>query len=175
MKIDSREVEVSAPPSRAFRSIQRIGGRTGWYYADWLWTLRGLIDLALGGVGMRRGRRNPEQLAPGDTVDCWRVVEIEPDRRLRLRAEMKLPGRAWLEFVVSETGGGARIRQTAVFFPRGLPGLAYWYGIWPLHALVFSGMLRGIARAAATDQPSASTSSRTRKPLRRQYRKVGSK
>jgi hypothetical protein len=165
-------VEVPVPPSRAFRSIRRIGGRTGWYGADWLWRARGWIDVALGGVGMRRGRRDPEQLLEGDTVDCWRVEEIEPDRRLRLRAEMRLPGRAWLEFEVEATSGGARIRQTAVFVPHGLFGRAYWYGIWPLHALVFSGMLRGIARAA-TGRPSGTTSGTTRSPRGRPYRKVG--
>lgn len=140
-------------PSQAFRPIRRIGGGTGWYYANWLWTLRGLLDLLVGGVGLRRGRRHPEHLAPGDTVDWWRVRAIEPDRRLRLFAEMKLPGRAWLQFEVTGTAEGAEIRQTAVFDPLGLLGLAYWYGIWPLHALVFRGMLRGIARAAGAERP----------------------
>jgi hypothetical protein len=122
---------------------------TGWYYADWLWTLRGWLDLLVGGVGMRRGRRDPEHVAAGDVIDCWRVEAVEPGRRLRLLAEMTLPGRAWLTFEVAPQDGGARITQTATFDPVGLAGLAYWYGIWPLHELVFRGMLRGIARAAA--------------------------
>jgi uncharacterized protein YbjT (DUF2867 family) len=164
--IDSREVEVPVPPRSAFRPIQRIGGETGWYYANWLWTARGLIDLLLGGVGLRRGRRDPERLAPGDTVDWWRVREIEPGRRLRLFAEMKVPGRAWLQFEVTGTENGARIRQTAVFDPRGLLGLAYWYGIWPLHALVFRGMLRGIARAGIADARAAGTRIETVDPAR---------
>jgi len=155
--VDSREVEVPVPPKVAFQTIRRIGGRTGWYYGDWLWTVRGLIDALLGGVGLRRGRRDPEQLVPGDTVDCWRVREVEPDRRLRLFAEMRLPGRAWLQFEVDETEKGARIRQTAVFDPLGLLGLLYWCGIWPLHVLVFRGMLRGLARAAVGGAPRTST------------------
>ena len=97
---------------------------------------------------MRRGRRHPETLRVGDTVDCWRVEVLEPGKRLLLSAEMKLPGRAWLEFVVEPTENGAVIRQTAIFDPVGLWGLAYWYGVWPLHQMVFAGMLRGLARAA---------------------------
>jgi hypothetical protein len=97
---------------------------------------------------MRRGRRDPDRVAVGDPIDCWRVVGFEPERSLRLAAEMRVPGRAWLEFEVSPDGSGSRIRQTAVFEPSGLAGRAYWYGIYPLHALVFGGMLRGIAKSA---------------------------
>jgi hypothetical protein len=146
--IDSRSVKVSVPADRAFEPIQRIGGATGWYFGNWLWRVRGWLDLLVGGVGMRRGRRHPEELNVGETLDCWRVEEIEPGRRLRLLAEMKLPGRAWLEFEVEPVGNGARITQTAMFDPLGLAGLAYWYLVWPLHELVFAGMLRGVARAA---------------------------
>ncbi|MCG8469668.1 MAG: SDR family oxidoreductase [Gemmatimonadetes bacterium] len=143
--VDSRAVETIHAPESAFAPIRRIGGRTGWYYGDRLWRLRGLIDLLLGGVGSRRGRRDPEQLAPGETVDFWRVEAVEPDRLLRLRAEMKLPGRAWLQFEVEpEPAGGSRVRQTAVFDPVGLFGLAYWYALYPLHQLVFKGMLERI-------------------------------
>ena len=146
---DARTLTVDAPPAAAFAPIRRIGGRNGWYCLDWLWRLRGAIDLLAGGVGMRRGRRDPEALAVGDTLDFWRVEAYEPDVRLRLAAEMKLPGRAWLEFEVQPRGaGGSTIRQTAVFDPAGLPGLCYWYGIYPLHARIFGGMLRGIARRA---------------------------
>jgi hypothetical protein len=141
-------VTVPVTVAAAFAPIERIGGVTGWYYADWLWTLRGGLDLLVGGVGMRRGRRDRERLQVGDALDCWRVEVIEPDRRLLLAAEMKLPGRAWLEFVVEPAGTGAVIRQTATFDPVGLWGLFYWYAVWPLHQLVFAGMLREISRAS---------------------------
>ena len=146
--VDSREVEVEVPVEAAFAPIQRIGGQAGWYYGNWLWRLRGWLDLLVGGVGLRRGRRDAVDLRVGDPVDCWRVDSLEPNRRLRLSAEMKLPGRAWLEFEVEPTDTGSRIRQTAVFDPIGLTGLAYWYTIYPLHEFVFGGMLHGIANAA---------------------------
>jgi hypothetical protein len=146
--VDSRAVRLLVPPAAAFAPIRRIGGTCGWYFADWLWTLRGLLDLLAGGVGMRRGRPDPERLRVGDTVDCWRVEALEPDRRLRLAAEMHLPGRAWLEFEVTEDGDGSIVRQTAIFDPVGLAGLAYWYLVLPLHRLVFAGMLRALGRAA---------------------------
>ena len=149
--VDSRSTHVPVAPSVAFRAVECIGGATGWYYADWLWTLRGWLDLLVGGVGMRRGRRDPHHLVPGDVVDCWRVESLEPERRLRLQAEMKLPGRAWLTFEVEPEGTGSRLTQTGTFDPIGLAGLAYWYGIWPLHELVFRGMMRGVARAAAQE------------------------
>ncbi len=148
--VDSRTVKVDALPADAFAPIQRIGGRIGWYSAGFLWTLRGALDLLAGGVGRRRARRHPVDLAPGDTIDFWRVEAIEPGKRLRLEAEMKLPGRAWLEFEVEWSGEkGTVIRQTAIFDPVGLLGLLYWYALFPLHALVFSGMLRGIAKRAS--------------------------
>jgi uncharacterized protein YbjT (DUF2867 family) len=146
--VDARSTQISVPPAKAFAAVERIGGSAGWPYANWLWTLRGWLDLLLGGVGMRRGRRDPERLWVGDTLDCWRVEAIEPGQRLRLAAEMKLPGRAWLEFEVRPDGQRACLSQTAIFDPVGLWGLAYWYAVWPLHQLVFAGMLRGLARAA---------------------------
>ncbi|MGY8771421.1 MAG: DUF2867 domain-containing protein [Pirellulales bacterium] len=146
--VDSREMEVEALPEVAFAPIQRIGGQTGWYYGNWLWQLRGWLDLLVGGVGLRRGRPDPIDLREGDAVDCWRVESFEPNRRLRLLAEMKIPGRAWLEFEVEQTESGSRVRQTAVFDPVGLPGLIYWYTIYPLHEFVFGGMLKGIVRSA---------------------------
>ncbi len=146
--VDSRTVTVRVPPEVAFRPIARIGGRVGWYFATWLWRVRGFLDLLVGGVGLRRGRRDPDQLRVGDAVDWWRVEAVDPGRRLRLFAEMKLPGRAWLEFEVEPDGGGSVIRQTAIFDPIGLAGLAYWYATYPVHLLVFSGMLRKIASAA---------------------------
>ena len=155
--VDSREVEVGIPVEAAFAPIQRIGGQTGWYYGNWLWRLRGWLDLLIGGVGLRRSRRDPVELKNGDTVDCWRVESLEPNRRLRLVAEMKLPGRAWLEFEVEPTASGSRIRQTAVFDPVGLTGLAYWYSVYPLHEFVFGGMLNGIATTARQSAAPATT------------------
>jgi uncharacterized protein YbjT (DUF2867 family) len=146
--VDSRTLSVACTPAVAFAPIERIGGATGWYAWNALWQLRGFLDLLAGGVGMRRGRPAPDSLRVGDTVDFWRVEACERNRVLRLVAEMKLPGRAWLEFEVSENGSGATIRQTAMFDPVGLFGLLYWYGLYPVHQVVFRGMLRGIADAA---------------------------
>jgi len=146
--VDSRSTRVGASPARVFATVEGIGGAAGWHYANWLWTLRGWLDLLMGGVGMRRGRRDPQRLQVGDTLDCWRVEFIKPGQRLRLVAEMKLPGRAWLEIEAQPDGDGTHLRQTAMFDPVGLLGLAYWYGIWPLHQVVFAGMLRGIAKSA---------------------------
>jgi uncharacterized protein YbjT (DUF2867 family) len=148
--VDSRSIDVPAPAAQAFAPIRRLGGATGWYYRDWLWRLRGLLDLLAGGVGVRRGRRDPEQLEPGDAVDFWRVERVEPDQLLLLSAEMRLPGRAWLQFEIESTGAGSRIRQTAIFDPVGLFGLLYWYGLYPVHTLVFDGTLCGIGRAVGT-------------------------
>lgn len=150
--VDSRTTTVSVPPEQAFLPIRRIGGRTGWYYGNWLWWLRGFLDMLLGGVGMRRGRRDADDLRVGDALDFWRVEVFEPPRRLRLQAEMKLPGRAWLEFEVSRCEQGSTVRQTAIFDALGLAGLAYWYAIYPLHQFVFAGMLRNLARAAERSQ-----------------------
>jgi uncharacterized protein YbjT (DUF2867 family) len=149
--IDSRTIRVPVPAASAFRPIERIGGDTGWYAWNGLWQVRGWLDLLCGGVGMRRGRTSPTTLRVGDTVDFWRVEAMDPDHHLRLVAEMKLPGRAWLEFEVTSDGTASIIRQTAMFDPLGLSGQAYWYSIYPLHELVFGGMLRGIARAAVKD------------------------
>ncbi len=146
--VDRRTTDVAETPSVAFEPIQRIGGKTGWYYGAWLWRLRGLLDLALGGPGLRRGRRDPVHVRQGEAIDFWRVERFEPDRMLRLVAEMKVPGRAWLQFEVTQLGtGGSRITQTAIFDPAGLLGLAYWYSLWPLHGLIFGGMLRRLIEA----------------------------
>ncbi len=148
-RVDSRATWVRCSVEQAFRPIARIGGKAGWYYGNRLWRLRGLLDLAVGGPGMRRGRRDPESLAVGDGLDFWRVEEVQPGRLLRLAAEMRLPGRAWLQFEVTPENGGALIRQTALFDPLGLAGLVYWYALWGVHQFVFAGMLRNLAKAAA--------------------------
>ena len=144
--VDSRTARVHADTDTAFAVVRRIGGKNGWYYANWLWQLRGVLDLLAGGVGMRRGRRDPELLGVGDVVDCWRVESLVPGRRIRFLAEMKLPGRAWLEFEFEEKDGQTVVRQTAVFDPLGLGGLLYWYALYPAHRIIFSGMLRRISR-----------------------------
>jgi len=146
--IVSQMIEVEAAPATAFGPIRRIGGAVGWYYGRWLWELRALADRLLGGSGMRRGRSNEETIELGDQIDFWRVSAFEPDRKLTLTAEIKLPGRAWLDFEVEPTGTGSTIRQTAIFDPAGLFGLLYWYLSFPLHQLVFAGMLRNIAAAS---------------------------
>jgi hypothetical protein len=121
-----------------------IGGHRGWYYGNWLWKVRGFIDLTFGGVGVRRGRSKDDFINVGDTIDWWRVEAYEPDKRLRLIAEMKVPGRAWLEFEVVKVTNGCVITQTAIFDPVGIAGIVYWYSLYPLHQLVFSGMLNKI-------------------------------
>jgi hypothetical protein len=149
--VDSRAIRSPFPPSIAFSPIERIGGNSGWYYGDWLWQIRGFLDLLVGGAGMRRGRRDPQALTPGDTVDFWRVEAFEPNRLLRLCAEMKLPGRAWLQFEVEGDADGSTIRQTAIFDPDGLLGLTYWYLLYPIHNLVFDGMLKAVVQKGALE------------------------
>ncbi|MCW5978321.1 MAG: SDR family oxidoreductase [Bryobacteraceae bacterium] len=146
--VNEQTIRVPMPPEEAFAPIRRIGGRTGWYFANALWRLRGLIDLMMGGVGMRRGRPDPETPLPGRTLDFWRVEIYEPDRRLRLFAEMRVPGRAWLEFRAEPDGSSTVLRQIALFEPRGLGGLLYWHLLRPIHEAIFRGMLRRIAAAA---------------------------
>ncbi len=165
--VDSRTAEIEVPPDIAFVPIRQIGGVSGWYYGNILWKLRGWLDLLVGGVGLRRGRRDPVDLQVGDAVDFWRVESVEPGRRLRLAAEMRLPGRAWLEFEVTATAIGSCIRQTAIFDPVGLGGLAYWYALYPVHRLIFTGMLRGIVHAAVRKRNSDLTA--------RTYHEAGTK
>jgi uncharacterized protein YbjT (DUF2867 family) len=146
--VDSDEAGTAASPEKTFAAVEKIGGKTGYYFADALWRMRSALDLLLGGVGMRRGRRDPEHLSPGDVVDFWRVEKLEPGKRLLLQSEMKLPGRAWLQFEVDPEGEGARLRQTAIFDPVGAAGMLYWYALYPLHIIIFKGMLRGVRREA---------------------------
>jgi uncharacterized protein YbjT (DUF2867 family) len=151
-RIDTRTTLVDVPPAQAFAPVRRIGGATGWYFLNLLWKLRGLIDVSLGGVGMSRGRRDADVCAVGEYIDGWTVEAYEPDRRLRLSSDWRMPGRAWLEFDVSPLDGGRQssLRQTATFDPRGLLGRAYWYVLTPIHNLLFHGMLARIARRAVS-------------------------
>jgi uncharacterized protein YbjT (DUF2867 family) len=146
--LDRREREVHAAPAALWRVVIGIGGEAGWYSFPLAWSVRGWLDQLVGGVGLRRGRRDPDELQVGEALDFWRVEEIEPGRLLRLRAEMRLPGRAWLEMCVEEGRAGSVYRQRAIFVPRGLSGHLYWGAIAPFHVLVFGTMARRIARAA---------------------------
>jgi uncharacterized protein YbjT (DUF2867 family) len=145
---DSRQILLSASAEEVWKAVVCIGGESGWYYADWLWKLRGILDQLAGGVGLHRGRRCPIELAPGEALDFWRVVEVIKHRRLLLVAEMKLPGEATLEFHIEEISPGETLlKQIAHFLPRGLLGLIYWYLVTPFHNFIFDGMLKGFAAA----------------------------
>jgi uncharacterized protein YbjT (DUF2867 family) len=146
--VDTRTVYTPASPEKVFNVLSRIGGKNGWFYGNWLWRLRGWLDLLLGGVGMRRGRSAASRLRAGDVVDCWRVESVAENRTVLLTSEMKTPGRAWLRFDIQKSEGQTRLQQTALFDPVGLFGLAYWYALWFVHKLVFAGMIRGVARAS---------------------------
>src|SRR6056297_2805764 len=151
--LDVRERVVHAPPAVVHSSVCGVGGRRGWYAGEWLWEVRGLLDKIVGGPGMRRGRRDPDRLRVGDAVDFWRVETVEPEALLRLRAEMRLPGVASIEWRIEPLpddadGERCRLVQTATFVPRGLWGRAYWYGVAPFHGFVFPGLIRGLATAA---------------------------
>lgn len=149
MFVERRERLVQAPPQAVFRAVAGLGGDRGWLVWNWAWHLRGSLDRLVGGVGFRRGRRHPEQLRVGDAVDFWRVEDLVPGRSLRLRAEMKLPGQAWLQFdILPHAEGTTRLMQTAFFAPRGLVGLAYWYALYPFHRVIFSDLIRALARQA---------------------------
>ncbi len=146
---DSREQSVDASPEALWRVIESIGGENGWYSSPLAWSVRGWMDRLVGGVGLRRGRRDAQRLRVGDSLDFWRVEEIEPGRLLRLRAEMRLPGLAWLELAAGRDEEGRTVyRQRALFHPHGLAGEAYWWGVSPFHSVVFGGMARNIALAA---------------------------
>ena len=146
--VDRRIQRVAATPDQTFASVERVGGASGWPYGNILWRLRGLGDRLVGGVGMRLGRRDPDHLRVGDALDFWRVEELRRPTLLRLQAEMKVPGRAWLQYEVVPDGAGCRLVQTAFFEPKGLPGLLYWYVLYPAHAVIFRGMVRALARRA---------------------------
>jgi uncharacterized protein YbjT (DUF2867 family) len=153
---DQRSLEVPCSPGQVFEAVLCIGGKKGWYAWTWLWTLRGLLDQISGGVGSRRGRRDPACVIPGDTLDFWRVEELEPDRLLLLAAEMRAPGRGWLQFeMIPLAEGQTRVVQTALWDPVGLYGRLYWYSLWPMHELIFRAMIRGIARDTGCLRPRA--------------------
>jgi uncharacterized protein YndB with AHSA1/START domain len=154
-KIDTRTTVLDAPPSQVFAPIRQIGGTNGWYFGDSLWRARGWLDVVFGGVGMRRGRRDPEHCGLADVIDGWTVDAYEPDRRLRLKADLKLPGSGWLEFEITPMDGGRRslVRQTATFDPRGLLGRMYWLALLPVHGWMFGGLLQEIARRATQRGP----------------------
>ena len=136
-------------PRKAYQVCAKVGAGNGWYFANWAWRLWGMLDRTLGGAGLRRGRRHPDHLRVGDSVDFWRVEELDPGRLIRFRSEMKLHGNAWLQFEVrSDKDGTTQLELTAVFGPRGLSGLLYWYLLYPFHAWIFRGMIREIARRA---------------------------
>jgi uncharacterized protein YbjT (DUF2867 family) len=146
--VTSRVKPVQARPHEVFAQIQRIGGQTGWYGTDWFWRLRGWLDKLLGGEGMRRGRRDPHTIYVGDRIDFWRVERVEPDRRLLLAAEMKIPGRLWLQFDIEGDDRRRELRQTTVFDPAGSVGLVYWYLLYPVHHTIFQAMLDGLNHAS---------------------------
>ena len=135
---------------KLFEYVQKIGGENGYYYADWLWRVRGFIDRILGGVGMRKGRRDPYEIVEGDAIDFWRVEEFIPGRKLLLRAEMKVWGQGWLEFLVEPKGdAGSRLTQTVRYYPKGLWGTIYWYMTYPIHIMIFCNMPKKMIEKAA--------------------------
>jgi uncharacterized protein YbjT (DUF2867 family) len=143
MVIEHRQLVIDASPEAAYRAFASLGGATGWLYMNWAWQVRGMLDRLAGGVGMRRGRRDAHDVRVGDALDFWRVEAVEPGALMRLRAEMKVPGRAWLQFQARrQPDGRTLLSQTAFFAPRGLWGLVYWYALYPMHQLIFGGMIR---------------------------------
>jgi len=152
MIIECRQLAVDAPPASIFRAFTGLGGTRGWLFMNWTWRIRGAIDRIFGGVGLRRGRRDADDIRVGEALDFWRVEVMEPGRLMRLRAEMKVPGKAWLQFEVKSRKGDSRplLVQTAFFAPKGLFGLAYWYLLYPVHRMIFAGMINRLAKRAMT-------------------------
>jgi len=161
---DVRERSSSASADRLWRVVEGIGGERGWYSFPLAWALRGWMDKLVGGVGLRRGRRDADRLQTGDALDWWRVERIDRGRELRLRAEMLVPGKAWLEMLVEEAGEGSRYRQRAIFFPKGLAGRLYWFAILPFHGVIFNGMANRIVAEAAEEPSSESAPAPAREP-----------
>ena len=149
MILEHRQLIVRASPAAVLRGFTGLGRNGGSVYLNWAWEVRGAMDRLVGGVGVRRGRRDPDDVRVGDALDFWRVEVVEPARLLRLRAEIKVPGRAWLQFQVHpQPDGSSVLSQTAFFAPKGLFGLLYWYLLYPIHSLIFSGMIRRIGDRA---------------------------
>jgi hypothetical protein len=166
MILERRQCVIGASAAEAYRAFTGLGGERGWLYANWVWRLRGIVDRMVGGVGSRRGRRDANEVRVGDAVDYWRVEALEPDRFLLLRAEIKVPGRAWLEFkTIPVDGGGSQLVQTAFFASKGLFGLVYWYVLYPIHNLIFSGLIRKLAQRAEALHDASSPSEDARKQL----------
>ncbi len=149
MMLERRQLILDLPSGPVFRAYTGLGGDRGWLYLNWTWQLRGWMDKLIGGVGLRRGRRHPDDIRVGESLDFWRVEAVEPNRLIRLRAEMKVPGKAWLEFQsVPQPDGNTLLTQTAYFAPRGLAGFLYWYLLYPIHGFIFSGLVRKVAARA---------------------------
>jgi uncharacterized protein YbjT (DUF2867 family) len=149
MLLEQRQIRIQASPEEVYRVYTSLGGEYGWLFLNWSWRIRGWIDRLLGGAGLRRGRRDPHHLRVGDAVDFWRVEEIKPPRLLRLRAEMILPGKAWLQYESGSTpDGDVLLLQTAIFAPRGLAGFLYWYSLYPVHGIIFSGLIKALKEQA---------------------------
>ncbi len=149
MMLERRTLAVDTTPAAVFRAYTGVGGSRGWLFMDWAWALRGWFDKAIGGVGIRRGRRHPDEIWPGESLDFWRVETVEKDRMMRLRAEMKIPGKAWLQFESArQADGKTLLTETAYFAPKGFWGFLYWYAMWPFHAFLFDGLIRRIASRA---------------------------
>ena len=155
MMLERRHLVLDLPPAPVFCAYTGLGGERGWLYLNWTWEIRGWMDKLVGGVGLRRGRRHPDDIRVGESLDFWRVEAVEPDRLLRLRAEMKVPGKAWLEFQsVPQADGKTLLTQTAYFAAHGLAGFLYWYLLYPIHGFIFSGLIRKVAeRARKLAQP----------------------
>jgi uncharacterized protein YbjT (DUF2867 family) len=154
MIIEHRQIAVDASVEAIYRAFTGLGGNRGWLYMNWAWRIRGAVDRVFGGVGLRRGRRDADSLRAGEALDFWRVEAVEPTHLMRLRAEMKVPGRAWLQFEVKSQEHDTRplLTQTAFFAPKGLLGLAYWYALYPIHSLIFRGMIQKLAQRAAAEK-----------------------
>ncbi len=148
LMFERRRMVLDLPPDIVYRAYTGIGGTRGWLYMDWAWALRGWVDQLIGGVGIRRGRRHPDDIRAGESLDFWRVEAVEPNRLLRLRAEMTVPGKAWLQFESVPQDGKTVLTETAYYEPRGFWGFVYWYAMWPFHAFLFDGLIRRLAARA---------------------------
>jgi hypothetical protein len=148
MFIETRQKLLDLSPQDVFRSYAAIGGKRGWLYMDWAWSIRGWLDKAVGGVGLRRGRRHPDEIRAGDSLDFWRVEEVENGRLLRLRAEMRVPGKAWLQFESVPQNNQTLLSVTAYFAPHGVLGNFYWFAMWPFHKFIFDGLINQVASRA---------------------------